>query len=68
MIDAADPSNEYRHLFEFVIVVGVQKGIRHDLLYCILVHFKGYPTLPFDVFYVYVQKGCAQQDNVCIFI
>lgn len=27
MIDAADPSNEYRHLFEFVMVVGLRKGI-----------------------------------------
>ena len=26
MVDAADPSNEYRHLFEFVMVVGVRKG------------------------------------------
>ena len=27
MVDAADPSNEFRHLFEFVMVVGLRQGI-----------------------------------------
>jgi len=27
MVDAADPSNEYRYLFEFVMVVGLRQGI-----------------------------------------
>ena len=33
MIDAADPSNEYRHLFEFVMVVGLRKGMCEGLVY-----------------------------------